>query len=326
MLFYNKSRTGSQKSLKQALAIGAVIMLLAATNVHAQLTSMQSAFFQNQYLVNPAMAGLENQLNLNLDYRQQWINVPGAPRLATFTADYNSGNKVGLGLNIYNDQAGLIDRTRVMATYAYHIIISDKADFVTNEKPRLNFGLSLGLNDAYINYNDVVGDPSDPDLAQFNRQNLYVDGDLGVSYTSSKWNAQFSLPNLKKIFFKSAVEDINVEGSTFYSALSYRIQLSESFKNSVLHIEPKIAYRGVSGFNNIADIGFNFYRTTFENTSKLNLTIMYHTDNSFTTGVGYDINNFGVLFCYSANTGPLSTYANNTFELGINLRFKKKEL
>ena len=212
-----------------------------------------------------------------------------------------------------------------MGTYAYHITLNDAGDIITGEKGRLNFGLSLGVNDAYIDNSGIIGDEGDLELQEFNKHNLYVDGDLGVSYTSSKFNAQFSLPNLKKIFFKSSVQDVSVEGSTFYTALSYKIQLSDSYDNAVLHLEPKLAYRGVTGYNNIMDIGFNLYRTTFENSTKLNITALYHTDNSVTLGAGFDINNFGLLVCYSANTGPLSTYANNTFELGISLKLFKKE-
>ncbi|WP_426670932.1 PorP/SprF family type IX secretion system membrane protein [Mucilaginibacter sp. McL0603] len=305
--------------------LGIIIAMLFTKDVHAQLTSMQSAFFQNQYLVNPAMAGLENQLNINMDYHQQWTTLPGSPRLTSVTADYNSGNKVGLGVNIYNDKAGLINRTRLMFTYAYHITLNGEGDILTGETTKLNLGLSAGLNSANIDESAIVGDIGDLALAEFNNHNLYPDGDLGASYTSSGFNAQVALPNLKRTFFKSDKTDVNVEGSTFYTAISYKIQLSNSYSNTILRIEPKIAYRGVEGFSNIFDIGANFYRTSFGNNTKLNITALYHTNNCATLGAGFDIDNFGLLFCYSANTGPLSTYANNTFEVGVSLRFIKKK-
>ncbi|MDB5143554.1 MAG: hypothetical protein JWQ66_2267 [Mucilaginibacter sp.] len=319
MLIYNKNKRRSGKTYQLALAVCISIIMLSAIHANAQLTNIQSVFFQNQYLVNPAMAGMENMLNLNMNYHKQWIDVPGSPRLTTFTADYNSGNKVGLGLNIYNDQAGLINRTRFMATYAYHITLNEAG-------AKLNFGLSLGLNDAYIDYSSVIGDQGDLALPEFNKHGLYADGDLGIAYTSNKFNAQIAIPNLKRLFFNSATDDVDVEASTFYTALSYKIQLSNDFNYSVFTIEPKLVYRGVRGFNNIADVGFNLYRNTFENTYQVNVMGIYHSDNSATFGAGFDIHNFGVLVSYSYNTGQLSSYANNTFELGINLKLRKKTL
>ena len=317
MSIYNNNKRKSRKVFSSVLAVCMAITLLSAIDAQAQLTNIQSIYFQNQYLANPALAGLENQLNLNMDYHQQWTSVPGSPRLTTFTADYNSGNKVGLGLNIYNDQAGLINRTRIMATYAYHITLSGKGD-------KLHFGVSLGFNDANINYGNVVGDIGDLAVAEFNKHGLYADGDLGIAYTSNKFNIQVAIPNLKRTFFKSALDDVDVEATNLYAALSYKIQLSNDYSYSIFNLEPKVAYRSVTGFNSIFDAGFNLYRTTFENNYQLNLQGMYHSDNRVSMGLGADLANIGILFSYSYSTGQLSNYANNTFELGVNLKFKKK--
>jgi type IX secretion system PorP/SprF family membrane protein len=310
----NKNTTG----LIRILSIGWTIIVLFSSNfAHAQLTNIQSIYFQNQYLANPAMAGIEKQLNLNMDYHQQWIGIPGSPTLTTFTADFNSGNKVGLGLNIYGNSAGLINRTRVMGTYAYHIPLNDKG-------AKLSLGLSLGFSDAHINEGNVVGDQGDLAVSQFNSHGVYADGDFGVAYTSPKFNAQLALPNLKRAFFQSQADAVDVEASTFYAAMSYKIQLTYANNYSIYSIEPKIAYRGVMGYNNVFDVGFNLYRTTFEDNYQLNVQGIYHSDSSLSWGLGIDYHTFGLLFSYTYNTGQLSSYANNTFELGISLKLLKK--
>jgi type IX secretion system PorP/SprF family membrane protein len=263
------------------------------------------------------MAGMEPQLNLNMDYHQQWIGVPGSPTLTTFTADYNSGNKVGLGLNVYGDNAGLISRTRIMGTYAYHIPLNDKG-------AKLSLGLSIGFADAHANEGDVIGDQGDLAVSQFNAHGVYADGDIGIAYTSPKFNAQLSLPNLKRAFFQTQADAVDVEASTFYAAMSYKIQLTYANNYSIFSIEPKVAYRGIMGYSNVFDVGFNLYRTTFEDNYQLNLQGIYHSDNSLSWGFGIDYHTLGLLFTYTYNTGPLSSYANNTFELGISLKLLKK--
>jgi type IX secretion system PorP/SprF family membrane protein len=311
----NKRRS---RSLIRVTAINLIaIIMLCGNYAYAQLTNIQSIYFQNQYLANPALAGMEHQLNLNMDYHQQWIGVPGSPTLTTFTADYNSGHKVGLGLNVYSDNAGLINRTRIMGTYAYHIPVNDKGG-------KLSLGLSIGFSDAYINENSVVGDGGDLAVSQFNSHGVFADGDLGIAYTSSKFNAQFSLPNLRSAFFQSQADAVDVEASTFYAAMSYKIQLTYAANYSIFSIEPKVAYRGIKGYSNVFDVGFNLYRTTFEDNYQLNLQGMYHSDNSLSWGFGIDYHTLGLLFTYTYNTGPLSSYANNTFELGVSLKLFKK--
>src|SRR5690606_14617686 len=88
-------------------------MAQGLSDAPALLEPSGTQWFQNQYLANPAMAGIDTGLHLNAAYRRQWTGVEGAPKTAFFTADGLVGKRVGAGLSIFNDQAGLIDRTRI---------------------------------------------------------------------------------------------------------------------------------------------------------------------------------------------------------------------
>jgi type IX secretion system PorP/SprF family membrane protein len=297
--------------------IQCMLCLVAVFSVYiqkanAQLSGMQTMYYQNQYLANPAMAGLELGLNLNLGYQQQWTSVPGGPKLQNFTADYNSGNRVGLGLNVNSDVAGLINRTRIMGTYAYHLPLNDKDD-------KLSFGLSLGINNTYIDYTKVNGDQGDASVQNYNQRNIYIDGDFGISYTSGKLNVQAAVPNLKSVFFNDdANSNLEVDRATFFSAISYKAHIDNGISNITL--EPKVAFRGVKGFDNILDAGAMLTMNDY----KLNFSGMYHTNKSFTVAFGVGLENMSLVGAYTNNTGPLSVYANNTFEFGIKLKMFNK--
>lgn len=256
------------------------------------------------------MAGIDTGLNLNAGYQRQWTSVPGSPTLQNLTADYNSGKRVGLGFIIYNDGAGLIDQTRIMGTYAYHLPLNDRND-------KLNFGISLGINNSYLDYNSIVADPGDLAAQNFSQHNLYIDGDIGVSYTSNGLNIQAAVPNLKNVFFANNTETLDAGRATFYTALSYKIPLNNS--EDAVVIEPKVAYRGARGLDNIFDAGFNIDLKEYH----INLSGMYHTDQSATVAFGLNTNTIGFLFAYTYNTGQLSTYANNTFEFGLSYKLFK---
>jgi type IX secretion system PorP/SprF family membrane protein len=282
--------------------------LLTSINANAQLTGFHAVYFQNEYLANPAMAGMEKGLDVNLGYQKQWATVPGGPKVQNLTLDYNSGNRVGLGFTVNGDQSGLIGTTRIMATYAYHLPLSTNGN-------KLNFGLSLGINDTYIDYSRIVGDAGDDEAQNVNSRATYIDGDFGLSYTSKSLTIQGAIPNLKSVFFKSEDENLDVDRATFYTAVSYKIFFETP--DASFNIQPKFAFRGVKGFDNIADMGVNFDLTSYN----FSLSGIYHTNQSVTFGLGLDLQNTVLIFAYTNNTGPLSVYANNTFELGVKLRF-----
>jgi len=282
--------------------------MLVGKTANAQLSGLQSMYYQNQYMANPAMAGMEKGLNLNLGYQQQWATMPGSPKLQNFTADYNSGNNVGLGLNVSGDNAGLINRTRVMGTYAYHLSLNGKDD-------KLNFGLSLGINDTYIDNTKVNGDQGDVQVSNFNQRSIYVDGDFGISYTSQKFTVQAALPNMKTLFFSNDNNNnLEVDRATFFTALSYKIHADNG-----ITIEPKAAFRGVKGFDNILDAGAQMTMHDYN----INFGAMYHSNKSLTFTFGVIVQNMDIMVAYSNNTGPLGVYANNTLEFGVKLKLFK---
>lgn len=280
-----------------------VVLVIGGTRqASAQLTGLQAMYFQNQYLANPAMAGLDNGFNLNLGYQRQLTSIPGGPKLQDLTGDYNSGNKVGLGFIINNDQSGLISRTRGVGTYAYHLPLSNGS--------KLSLGLSFGVNDSYLNNSQIQGDQGDLSVQLFNQRRIYMDGDLGIAYTSIGFNLQAALPNLGSVFFNTQGTNLDVDRSTFYAAASYIIPVS--YFNDIT-VEPKVAFRGIKGFQSILDAGANLVMTEYN----LSASGIYHTNKSATIGVGLHLKPVSILLSYTNNTAQLTSYANNTFEFGI---------
>ncbi|WP_419801444.1 type IX secretion system membrane protein PorP/SprF [Mucilaginibacter sp.] len=291
-------------NIKLAMALLAVFMQVKT--VSAQLNPFASMYFQNQYLSNPAMAGLDEGLNLNLAIRQQWATLPGSPKAQFISGDYNAGKHVGLGLSISNDQTGLLRQTRAVATYAYHVILG-------GDNQRLNFGLSAGVSSQHINYNEVNGDEGDVQVDRYNNQNrAYPDGDFGISYTSNSLTVQGALPNLNHLF-KSANTILGVDRSVFLASVSYKFPVSV-LDGSV--IEPKLVYRGVDGYKSVLDAGINF---NIKN-NLMHFYTMYHSSQSESFGFGANISKaVQLMLFYTTENTPLKTYTNGDFEVGLKL-------
>lgn len=285
------------------------LILAAASRAGAQSLGSSRAlpepsatrYFQNQYLSNPAMAGVDTGLRLNAAYRRQWNGIDGAPVTKFFSADGRAVGRVGLGLNIFNDVAGLINRTRAGLTYAYHLPLN-------NQNHQLHFGLSLAFNAQRIDYKNLNGDPMDPSVGEFNRRDDYFEGEYGMAYTNTHLTLQASLPNIRSVF-EGDDKAVN-GGGVFFTAASYRFAIDDA----ITSIEPKICYRGVKGYNNIIDAGVNV--SMLDNVA--NVMAMYHTSKSFTAGLGLKILKLAsIQAMYTTQTGGIKTYVDGTFEIGV---------
>jgi len=293
--------------------IATVALLLGlALSSKAQLNPFTSMYFQNRYLYNPAMAGINSGLNINLDYMQQWSEFPGTPKTKAGTADFQVTDKVGFGVNVSSDEAGLIRTTDFKGSYAYHLPLSDR-----NEK--LSFGVSLGFNDTRVNYAAINGNAADPEVALYNRQKPYVDGSFGIAYNNDHLYVGAAIPDLKSAFFKTGNQSYSADRLLFITVASYKIPLQN--ENRAFELEPLVGFRKVDGYSDIMDFGFNFRMNDYG----LHLQTIYHTSQSIGAGIGLDQDTYAVNFSYDFVTGQLSNYTNGTFEIGVKLRlFGKK--
>lgn len=121
-------------------------MVTCSNDAFAQQTWQQSQYLQNKYLVNPAVAGEKDMLDINLSFRQQWLGVQYSPR--TYYLSVNSRilrpkNKVkaptlptsqmkkqedkkpkvyqALGGLLLKDEFGAFSQTLIALSYAVHV-------------------------------------------------------------------------------------------------------------------------------------------------------------------------------------------------------------
>jgi len=292
------------------MALSLMVLATGIEKASAQLDPLAAQYYNNQYLANPAFAGITGDgLILNAAYRKLWSNIDGAPLTQNITADYGFNNKVGLGLNLNNESAGLQRQTRIVASYAYHIPLSSGGQ-------QLHFGISAGILSQRLENSDIYGNPNDVLVGNYNGRKTYLDGDFGAAYTSGRFNLQAAIPNLKSFFKKDEIKQADV--ATFYTAASYRISFSEGING--VDLEPKVAFRGVKGYDNIWDAGTQL---TFADKQLLFIG-MYHSNESATFGLGMDFRKkYLISGMYTTQTSALSGYTNGSFELNLRLNLSQ---
>lgn len=299
-----------------AIRVFAVFTLLAgffllSHSASAQLVPFGASYYQNQYLFNPAMAGYQQGLAVQAGYRQQWSAMPGSLKAQYVTGDYRFSDKVGLGITVTNQEAGLINESKFAATYAYHLVLNDA------RKRTLHFGLSAGVQREHLDEGAVKGDPDDPLVSSFNNRGVYVDGDFGVVFTEDKLTAQFALPNARMFF-----EDLSADYAnrpTFFASLSYKLITGGV---TPVGIEPKVCYRGVTNYKNLFDVGANF---TFQE-GAVHALVVYHSSKNATLGAGMNIaSRFRFTALYLTGTPSVGSYSKGNFELALRVLLKEKK-
>lgn len=286
-----------------------ILALLVIGKVgYSQLNPMGSIYYQNQYLANPAMAGINKGWELNAGVKSQWSAINGAPNTQILTAAHGSEtSRASFGLLLFNDKAGVVKTTSIKGTYAYHLPLSKNSTF-------LDFGLSAGILDEFINRGEVDGDLSDPSLSRFNDRKLYLDADFGLALRANKLTLQATLPNLKRYLDRDIKRNL-VDQSLYMASLAYKFTNEDG---SLSSIEPKFVFRGVEGYKNIVDVGAN---VCFSG-NKLMLSSVYHSTGSFTFGAGTTYKNQLAILCqYSTNTNDLSSYSNGEAEIAVKFNF-----
>ena len=158
-----------------------------------------SGFSQNQFhigqyaihqpFINPASIGTFDEINLALVYKNQWVKFEGAPKTGFFHLQTPfAHDKMGAGLLAAYDKIGVMERSDVFASYAYHLKL--------NKDSKLSFGLRAGINQLKVtNSAHVYWDKND-ELLTNNISRVQPNFGFGMSYVNNDLFVGLSVPSL----------------------------------------------------------------------------------------------------------------------------------
>jgi type IX secretion system PorP/SprF family membrane protein len=214
-----------------------LVFFILSTMVYGQTythTSTYRQFFYNPYLFNPAFVGI-NGTEINLSYRQQWINFEDAPVMTGINYQHQSSGKVSFGFNLTSDKQVLLKKSSGLLTFGYTLPLG--------ENHSLRFGLSggVGLNTLDLDADEL--NSSDPAVINASNNSFYVDGNVGLVYNISNLRIGFAITDLfnsqsftPETFNKFSLSNLR---NRLYS-ISYRfnVGIMENFS-----IEPYFLYK-----------------------------------------------------------------------------------
>ena len=309
-------------------AIILICFLIAGSFAAGQQLPIYSQYLHNKFLINPAVAGSDGFTSFNLTAREQWVGYSGAPRTFSFSAQTRmlkrsyilkqtttrrqvyrpkSDGKVGLGSYIFSDKNGLIKRTGIQVSYAYHIWLRN----TTQLSMGLAFtGYHYKIDETEINFED----PDEPWLNNNLRRGMLIpDASFGIYLLNAKYSAGFSAEQL----FKGTAKLGNEAYKYFHMNRHYYLFGSYYFKlNTMAELQPSLLIMMSDQFRPQADIGLNYiYNQGFWT------GLAYRTSGAIIANVGVKYNNAFIGYAFDFTLQEIQRITYGTHEITVALKF-----
>ncbi|MFL5741090.1 MAG: type IX secretion system membrane protein PorP/SprF [Flavisolibacter sp.] len=300
--------------------------------LHAQQRPQYTQYILNNYILNPALTGIENYVDLKISARDQWVGLNGAPRTAYLSIHAPIGKKDlkttpisfsipgtnprgnaywqsytasephhGIGFSMVSYKTGLYDQFSADVSYAYHIGLSPRTN--------MSMGFAGGIRKiGYDRSNATPAEPNDPAIGRGDNLIFKLRPDLaaGIWIYSADYFAGLSAQQV--IPDKVALNDtlgFKLVPHLFATA-GYRFLINEDI-NAI----PSVMFKFIHPLDPQFDLNIKFqYRDL------LWLGGSYRLQNGYAVMVGLNVGNtlnFG--YAYDFTETSLHTASQGTHEI-----------
>lgn len=316
-----------------------ILLLLTTIIGWAQQKPQYTQYIFNNYLINPAITGIENYTDIKAGYRNQWTGLDGAPVTMYFTAHTPIGNKFiqgdpmsqpangedpmsrsyvqdyqaapahhGIGFTVVSDKAGPITQSNYDITYAYHLGITNNLN--------LSVGVAAGLANINLNTSQITLENAlDPAIANGNTNQFKPDLGLGVwAYSATYFVGISAQQVLPQTLYFSSNSTYNQSKTVPHYFITGGVKL---FLAEDITLLPSVMFKYVNPVPSTFDLNL---KMAFKD--KFWIGGSYRRNDAIAAMAGINVGsflNFG--YAYDFTTSNLNTVSNGTHEiiLGIML-------
>ena len=322
------------KRILYLLIIGIFVVNVATAQQKPQYTQ----YVFNNYLLNPAVTGIENYTDVKLGYRSQWTGLDGAPVTSYLTVNapigqnfvqgdatsFSGGDDApysrlytqnyeaaaphhGIGFMVVTDKAGPITTTNIDVSYAYHLGLTDRLN--------LAVGVSGGLARTALNTSEITLETAlDPAITNGIGAQWKPDLNMGAWLYAHDYYVGVSVQQLlpQNLYFTTSNAAIDASKTVphYFLTGGYRFYVSDD-----LSLTPSVLIKQIQPVPLTYDVNM---KMSFQD--KFWLGGSYRHGDSFGILAGFNLNSFlNVGYSYDITTSALNTVSNGTHEIVIGL-------
>lgn len=324
--------------IKKTILAFLILCATQETMVVAQQRPQYTQYIFNNYLLNPALSGIENYTDVKFGYRSQWAGIKNAPKTVFATANFNLGDDYlwknplslaeddgnpmsknymqnytaspahhGVGATLVSDHTGPISRLDANLTYAYHMKLGDRLNLST--------GIAAGISRININLADLqFEDPNDPAINNAIVSQVKPDLSIGVWLYGASFFVGASMQQIlpqNLSFTGNSAYDQGKERGHFFITTGYRFFVEED-----ISAVPSVMFKYVANAPVSLDVNCKF---AFK--EKFWIGGSYRKDDSFSALAGVNINKLvNVTYSYDFTTSELNKVSNGSHEIVLGLQ------
>ncbi|RAV97718.1 PorP/SprF family type IX secretion system membrane protein [Pseudochryseolinea flava] len=215
--------------------------------LYAQQDPIYAQYLLNPIVINPAHAGVNNNLTLNASYRTQWTALEGQPKTLHINGSISlAENRIGIGVNITQDKLGAVTNGEFNGVVSYRLHLGNQRF--------ISFGMQAGVMNFKNDYSALtpydVDDPAFSDNGSATRFNIGA----GVIFRTKKLTLGLSVPRMLPATIKTQSGSFAVYKQHYYLFAGYAIEA-----NPNLCVQPTVLLRKVEGASSSVDLGVNFH-------------------------------------------------------------------
>ncbi|MGV3539149.1 MAG: type IX secretion system membrane protein PorP/SprF [Rufibacter sp.] len=321
-----------------------LFLLVLAAPVFAQQKPQYSQYIFNNYLLNPALSGIESYTDVRLGTRRQWVGIDGAPVTYYLSGHTSLGmsdrssnapkagkgfipkmpvsnhraNKYhksrphhGFGAMAQVDKTGPLSNKSLNLTYAYHHPITKRIN--------MSVGIAGGLVQSSLNGNAIqMAQENDPTLQQGMLTKTKFDLGLGTWIYSDIFYVGFSAAQLltDKISKNEGIQAAQQELQPhFFGTAGYRLRLRYDFS-----LEPSVMVKVASPSPISVDVNM---KATYAN--RIWAGVSYRHKDAMAAIAGMNVNHIiDVGYSYDLTTSELSNASAGSHELILGIKLQNK--
>ncbi|SMD03392.1 PorP/SprF family type IX secretion system membrane protein [Pedobacter africanus] len=305
----------------------------------AQQRPQYTQYVFNNYLLNPAISGIENYADVKAGFRKQWAGIEGAPQTSFLTAHWNLGSGYlwrnalslpdkgddpmsrnymqnytsspahhGMGVTVVYDETGPLSRLDASLTYAYHLQLSNAFN--------LSVGVAAGLSRIALDANALHFEDQINERAVSGQLLSQLKPDLGFGLWlySGRLFAGASVQQIlsQKLSFTSDPNyNSGKEVPHFFVTAGYRMYIDD-----VISATPSIMFKEVSPSPASIDVNL---KVAFKD--RFWVGGSYRKDDSFSALAGVNISKLiNLTYAYDFTTSGLNQVSNGSHEIVLGLQ------
>ncbi|MGY0041499.1 PorP/SprF family type IX secretion system membrane protein [Pedobacter sp. NJ-S-72] len=320
------------RSLKKYFGL-LLILFLNITFCSGQQRPQYTQYIFNNFLLNPALSGMENYIDIKMGHRNQWAGLEGAPKTGFVTANWALGDQYlwanalsfeengnnpmsrsytqnytaspshhGVGFTAVMDKAAQISTFAFNLTYAYHLRLSNRLN--------LSVGAAAGITNIGLDVNALQFEtPQDPALRNTISNQTKPDFSMGLWIYGARFFSGISIQQIipQKLNFTSS-EGYNTGKQVphLFVTGGYKLDATED-----ISVTPSLMLKYVQDLPASVDINV---KAAFKD--KFWIGASGRKDDSYTAMVGFNVGHLiNLTYAYDFTTSQLNQVSNGSHEI-----------